>query len=104
MALSSLDRSVPLVLPANLTSNVESIPSGLDSNVAYQNFYISSKVALAVGAAIDYANRPRPSPLGVSTYHDIYDRMESLVSELIMAAETASDSYVFCEATSLADR
>jgi hypothetical protein len=94
---------VPLALPINLPADVDytSLP---DTHLDHHSFYISAKVALALGAAVSYANGPQPTRLGGSTYLEIYNHLETLVRDLIHAAKTGRDSYHFCQATSLAVR
>jgi hypothetical protein len=104
VVLSSLNTPVPLLIPPEPTYDTDCLEFNFDSKAAYRSFEISSRVALAVGAAIGCANEPRPAALAASTYGNTYDRMETLVRNLISSAKTVADSHVFCEGTLLAFR
>ncbi|KAF2194385.1 hypothetical protein K469DRAFT_650145 [Zopfia rhizophila CBS 207.26] len=102
VALSSVNDPVPLALPLSPNSNAKCLASVLDSKGPYRSFDISSRVALLIGAALGYANDPRPIRLAGSTYGDTYNRMEILVRELIFTNKNGPDPYTFCESTALA--
>jgi hypothetical protein len=52
--------------------------------------------------ALGYVNDPLPNWLAGSTYNDTYSQVEELVRHLIYTNRTGSDSYLYCESTSLA--
>jgi hypothetical protein len=104
VALSCLNDPVPLLLPPSPQSDAEFYLSVIDSKSVYRSFDISSRVALVMGAAVGYANAPRPDQLGLPTYNDMYDQMKNLVQELLHSSKTVQDSHVFCESTLLAFR
>lgn len=81
--------------------NMEQVKPILVSEVGHSSFFVSSRVALAVGAAIEQANSPGRDAM---LYRDTNEQMESLIQALVLAAERSRDSYIYCPATCIAMR
>lgn len=100
--LSGHTDPTPLVLPPHSRVNAECLASFLNSSELKRSFDVSSRVALLLGMALGYVNDPLPNWLAGSTYNDTYSQVEELVRHLIYTNRTGSDSYLYCESTSLA--
>jgi hypothetical protein len=94
---------MPLVVQPSFEFRNESLTPCPDLSEPRRSFDVTSRVALLLGAALGYANDPRPARLAGSTYCDTYDRIENLVRDLIgKGKDTRQNSYTYCESTSLA--
>ena len=100
--MSRVKDPVPLALPLSPSTPIDCLRSMLDCQGPYKTFDITARIALLVGAALSYANDPRPVRLAGSSYADTYTRLENLVHDIISTAEAGTDSYTYCESAALA--
>lgn len=83
---------------------MDGVAPALKRGLGKSAFHISSRVALAIGAAIEYTTDPESTRRNRPAYRNIYDRTVGLVRDLIRAASRGADSFSYCLATSLAIR